>query len=106
TLLYRGPNILRGFDSDVRAHLAGELERRGITVMLGCTHASLEKRAGGLVSVLKNGHQVETDVVMFATGRAPNTKGIGLEAAGVAIDDAGAVVVDQFSRTNVPNIWA
>ena len=63
TLLYRGPNILRGFDSDVRAHLAGELESRGITVMLGCTHASLEKTAGGILSRLNNGHQVETDVV-------------------------------------------
>ena len=106
TLLYRGPNILRGFDNDVRAHLAGELERRGITVILGCHHISIEKTAAGLASHLTSGHTVETEVVMFATGRAPNTKGIGLEAAGVAVDEAGAVVVDEFSRTSVPNIWA
>jgi len=106
TLLYRGPNILRGFDNDVRAHLAGELERRGITVILGCHHDRLEKTDAGIVSHLSSGHTVENDVVMFATGRAPNTKGLGLEAAGVAVDEAGAVVVDQFSRSTVPNIWA
>jgi glutathione reductase (NADPH) len=106
SLLYRGPNILRGFDSDVRAHLAGELERRGITVILGCEHTSLERAESGLISHLSSGHSVETDVVMFATGRAPNTVGLGLEAAGVAVDAAGAVVVDEYSRSSVPNIWA
>jgi glutathione reductase (NADPH) len=106
TLLYRGPNILRGFDADVSAHLAGELERRGITVILGCRHTQLEKTDAGLVSHLTSGHTVENDVVMFATGRAPNTKGIGLEAAGVELMPSGAVKVDEFSRTNVPSIWA
>ena len=106
TLLYRGPNILRGFDNDVRAHLTGELERRGITVIVAAEHTRLEKTDAGLVSHLTNGHAVESDVVMFATGRAPNTKGLGLEAAGVELAPSGAVVVDDFSRTNVPNIWA
>ena len=106
TLLYRGPNILRGFDDDVRAHLAGELERRGIKVILGCMHTSLEKTASGVISHLSSGHAVETDVVMFATGRAPNTKGLGLEAAGVALGARGEVIVDDFSKTNVDNIWA
>ena len=106
TLLYRGPNILRGFDAAVAAHLTGELERRGISVILGCHHTKLEKAATGLVSHLTSGHTVETDVVMFATGRSPNTRGLGLEAAGVAVNDAGAVIVDEFSRSNVPHIWA
>jgi glutathione reductase (NADPH) len=106
TLLYRGANILRGFDDDVRSHLAGELERRGITVILGCSHERIEKTDTGLVSHLSSGHVVETDVVMFATGRSPKTSGLGLEAAGVAVTDSGAVAVDAFSRTNVPNIWA
>jgi len=106
TLLYRGDNILRGFDDDVRAHLTGELERRGITVILGCHHESLEKTPSGVVSHLSSGHAVETDVVLFATGRAPNTQGLGLGAAGVAVDAAGAVVVDEYSRTTAPNIWA
>ncbi len=106
TLLYRGPNILRGFDAAVSRHLTDELERRGMTVILGCRHTSLEKTDRGLVSHLTSGHSVENDVVMFATGRAPNTKGLGLEAAGVELGPEGAVVVDAFSRTNVRNIWA
>ena len=106
TLIYRGPNILRGFDNDVRAHLTGEIERRGIKVILGCEHTRLEKTAGGIVNHLSDGHAVETDVVMFATGRAPNTGGLGLETAGVALNDRGAVVVDDYSKTNVDNIWA
>ena len=106
TLLYRGPNILRGFDNDIRAHLTGELERRGIKVILGCHHTSLEKTAKGIVSKLSSGHEETSDVVLFATGREPYTEGLGLEAAGVALNDRGAVVVDEFSRTNVENIWA
>jgi glutathione reductase (NADPH) len=106
TLVYRGPNILRGFDEDVRAHLAGELERRGITVILGAQHERLEKTEAGLVSRLTTGHAVASDQVLFATGRAPNTRGLGLEAAGVAVNAAGAVVVDAYSRSTVPNIWA
>jgi glutathione reductase (NADPH) len=106
TLIYRGPNILRGFDDDVRTHLAGELTRRGITVILSAQHTRLEKTPAGIVSHLTNGHMVESDVVMFATGRAPNTRGLGLEAAGVAVSEAGAVVVDDFSRTTAANIWA
>ncbi|MEO8926683.1 MAG: glutathione-disulfide reductase [Caulobacteraceae bacterium] len=105
-LIYRGPNILRGFDNDVRAHLAGELERRGIKVILGCEHNALEKTAGGIVSHLSHGADQETDAVMFATGRAPYTANLGLEAAGVAVNARGAVVVDDFSRTHVENIWA
>jgi glutathione reductase (NADPH) len=106
TLAYRGANILRGFDDDVRAHLTGELERRGVKVLLGCHHTAVVKSAGGLVSKLSDGHEVENDEVMFATGRTPNTANIGLDAAGVAVNEKGAVVVDEQSRTNVANIWA
>jgi glutathione reductase (NADPH) len=106
TLLYRGANILRGFDDDVREHLAGEMERRGIKVILGCEHTRLDKTETGIVSHLTSGHAIEQDVVLFATGRAPNTAGLGLDKAGVALNDKGAVVVDPFSRTSVENIWA
>jgi glutathione reductase (NADPH) len=106
TLVYRGANILRGFDDDVRAHLTGEIERRGVKVILGCEHTRLAKTADGIVSHLSNDHEIETDVVMFAIGRAPNTSGLGLEAAGVALNERGAVIVDEFSKTNVANIWA
>ena len=106
TLIYRGPNILRGFDDDVRAHLAGEIEKRGIKVILGCQHASLEKTGTGIVNHLENGMTIETDVVMFATGRVPHVKGLGLDKAGVKIDDNGAICVDEYSNTTADNIWA
>ncbi|MGV9009649.1 glutathione-disulfide reductase [Brevundimonas sp.] len=106
TLIYRGPNILRGFDDDVRAHLAGEIEKRGIKVILGCQHKSLEKTDTGIVNHLENGMTIETDVVMFATGRVPHVKDLGLDKAGVKIDDNGAICVDEFSKTTADNIWA
>ena len=85
TLIYRGPNILRGFDDDVRAHLAGEIEKRGIKVILGCQHEKIEKTDSGLINHLENGMKLETDVVMFATGRVPYVKDLGLENAGVCL---------------------
>ncbi|HVN01263.1 MAG TPA: glutathione-disulfide reductase [Caulobacteraceae bacterium] len=106
TLMYRGANILRGFDNDVRAHLTMEMERRGIKVLLGCEHVSMEKTESGVTSKLTNGHEMTCDVVMYCTGRAPKTAGLGLETAGVALNENGAVVVDAYSKTNVDNIWA
>ena len=106
TLLYRGPNILRGFDDDVRSHLTGELERRGIKVVLGCQHERLEKTDAGIVSTLNNGMTFTTEQVMFATGREPYVEGLGLEAAGVALNERGAVKVDAYSKTSVDSIWA
>ncbi|MDZ4363591.1 glutathione-disulfide reductase [Brevundimonas sp.] len=106
TLIYRGPNILRGFDDDVRAHLAGEIEKRGIKVILGCQHEKLEKTDTGIVNHLENGMTIETDVVMFATGRVPHVKDLGLDTAGVALNDKGAIQVDTYSKTTADNIWA
>ena len=106
TLLYRGPNILRGFDDDVRAHLAGEMEKRGIRVILAAQHTEIRKTGTGLVNVLDNGIECETDVVMFATGRRPYVKGLGLETAGVELNDEGAIKVDEYSKTTADNIWA
>ena len=106
TLVHRGPNILRGFDDDVRAHVAEELEARGVKVLLGARHVRIDKSATGLTSVLADGHTLESDVVMFATGRVPYTEGLGLGTAGVALADNGAIKVDDYSRTNIDNIWA
>ena len=106
TLVHRGPNILRGFDDDVRSHLTEELEKRGIKVLLGTQHTAIAQSAGGLVSKFSDDHEVESDVVMFAIGREPYVEGLGLEAAGVTLTDRGAVVVDDYSRTSVDNIWA
>jgi glutathione reductase (NADPH) len=106
TLVHRGPNILRGFDDDIRSHLTEEMEKRGITVVLGTQHTAIEKTATGLLSRFADGHERESDVVMFCLGREPYVEGLGLEKAGVALTEKGAVKVDEFSRTNVANIWA
>jgi glutathione reductase (NADPH) len=106
TLVYRGANILRGFDDDVRAHLADQIEKRGVRVILGAQHMAIEKTATGLNNKLDIDIEIETDQVMFAVGRRPHVVGLGLEAAGVKLTDGGAVAVDEYSRTNVENIWA
>jgi glutathione reductase (NADPH) len=106
TLVHRGPNVLRGFDDDVRSHLAEEMEKRGIRVVLGAQHTAIEKTAKGLKSTFSDGHERESDVVMFCLGREPYVEGLGLDKAGVTLNDKGAVVVDEFSRTNVETIWA
>jgi glutathione reductase (NADPH) len=106
TLLYRGPNILRGFDDDVRAHLAEQLTKRGLTVVLGAQHERIEKTATGFMNVLTNGMNIETDQVMLALGRRPYVEDLGLETAGVALTPEGAIAVDEYSRTSVPHIWA
>ncbi len=106
TLMYRGPNVLRGFDNDVRSHIEMEMGKRGMKIILGCEHTRLEKVDGGIKSTLTSGHDVETDVVMYATGRNPYTEGLGLETAGVKLVGRGAVAVDDYSKSNVDNIWA
>jgi glutathione reductase (NADPH) len=106
TLMYRGPNVLRGFDNDVRSHIEMEMGKRGMKIVLGCEHTRLEKVDGGIKSTLTSGHEVETDVVMYATGRNPYTEGLGLETAGVKLVSRGAVAVDDYSKSNVDNIWA
>ena len=107
TLIYRGSNLLRGFDEDVRSHLSDEFHKRGLRAALTCEHMSIEKGDDGtLTSHLSNGMTLYSEQVMFATGREPAVAGLGLEAAGVKLNDRGAIAVDEFSRTNVDNIWA
>jgi glutathione reductase (NADPH) len=106
TLVHRGPNVLRGFDDDIRAHIAEEMEKRGIKVILATQHAAIEKTDTGYLSRFTNGHCCESEVVLFALGREPYVQDLGLEAAGVKLAENGAVVVDDYSRTSVENIWA
>jgi glutathione reductase (NADPH) len=107
TVVYRGDNILRGFDEDVRVHLRAEMERQGITILTGCTVESVDKHGRDFTSHLSNGSSVASDQVMFAIGRHPNVGGLGLEKAGVAVNgNNGGIAVDGFSRTSVPNIYA
>ena len=106
TLVYRGSNILRGFDDDVRAHLTREIEKHGIKVMLGCEHTEIVKTENGLLSRFGNGVEIDSDQVMFATGRQPYVQGLGLENAGVELTESGAIKVDDYSKTTADNIWA
>ena len=106
TQIYRGPQILRGFDDDVRDTLAGELVKKGIELRVETLIDRIEKRGSGLVLHLSDGSTHETDLVMAATGRKPNTENLGLTAAGVEVNDKGAVKVDATSRSSQPNIYA
>jgi glutathione reductase (NADPH) len=110
TIAYRGEQILRGFDDDVRHHLHDELMRKELDVRLQCDLRRIERRVDGSLAVTLvtagTRQQLEVDAVLFATGRQPVTAGLGLEAAGVQLDADGAVIVDEYSRSNVPNIHA
>ncbi len=106
TLLHRRAHLLTGFDDDVRQFLANEMGKAGVDVRLNCEVASVTRTADGLVATLARGQQIEADTVLFATGRVPNTQGLGLEAAGVALDERGAIAVDAHYRSSVPSIHA
>jgi glutathione reductase (NADPH) len=106
TLLYRGPKILRGFDEELRDTLTAELLKRGIDVVCNAEIAAIDKGWLHTGVTLKDGSKVETGKVMYATGRAPNTRGLGLEAAGVELGPKGEIKVDPLSRTSVQNIYA
>jgi glutathione reductase (NADPH) len=107
TVVYRGDNVLRGFDEDVRTHVRGEMEKDGITVLTGCTVNRVDKHGKEFTSHLSNGSSIASDQVMFAIGRHPNVANLGLEKAGVAINpNNGGIAVDGFSRSSVPHIYA
>ncbi len=109
TLLYRGDQVLRGFDAEVRDFVAAEMRKKGVDLrtradVLRITSADQE--AGGRVVTLRDGTTLAADTVLFATGRKPNTAGLRLAEAGVALDTNGAVVVDHHFRTNVAGVHA
>lgn len=106
TLLYRGEKILRGFDEDLRDALTEAYEKRGIRVLTGRVISCIEKTAAGLKGHLDDGLVLEADQIMYAIGRAPNTAGLGLDKVGVKRGWNGHVVVDEMSRSSVPNIFA
>ncbi|MEZ2294149.1 glutathione-disulfide reductase [Variovorax sp. RCC_210] len=109
TQLHRRAHLLTGFDDDVRQFVAGEMGKAGVDIRLNSEAASVARNPHGkhaLTVTLARGQQVEADTVLFATGRVPNTQGLGLEAAGVKLDDKGAIAVDAHYRTSVPSIYA
>ncbi|XP_048536821.1 glutathione reductase, cytosolic [Triticum urartu] len=105
-LFYRKELPLRGFDDEMRTVVASNLEGRGIRLHPGTNLTELSKTADGIKVVTDKGDELIADVVLFATGRAPNSNRLNLEAVGVEVDQIGAIKVDEYSRTSVPNIWA
>ncbi|MCU0906800.1 MAG: glutathione-disulfide reductase [Rhodobacteraceae bacterium] len=106
TQFYRGAQILRGFDDECRGHLAGLIRGRGVDLRLGTDVQWIERRADGLRVKASDGMEATFDVVLYATGRKPNSAGLGLEQAGVKLGRSGEVVVDRYSQTTVPSIYA
>ena len=97
---------LRGFDEDLRRRLDEGLVAAGIEIHRGALPVKLEKTASGLAATLQDGARLDVDAALLATGRAPLTQGLGLEAAGVATKENGAIIVDAYSRSNIPSIYA
>lgn len=106
TQLYRGPLFLRGFDDEVRGWLADEMRKKGIDLRFDTNVASIEEVGGRKRATLTDGSVLEADHVFYATGRVPNTANLGLDKAGVELGRNGEIPVDEFSRTNVPNLYA
>ena len=105
-LVYRGEQILRGFDNDIRNHLAVEMKKKGIDIRVNADVASIERSGDGVRVTLEDGTEIGAGQIMFATGRIPNTAGLGLENVGIKTDVKGAVPVNEFSQTSVNNIYA
>jgi glutathione reductase (NADPH) len=105
-LVYRGSKILRGFDEDMRDALTESMEKRGIRIVVNRRFTRIDKRGGELFTFSDHGEVRETDAVMLAIGRHPNTDGMGLEKAGVEIGPRGEVKVDAYSKTSADHIYA
>ena len=106
SLVYRGETVLRGFDDDVRTHVHEELKRKGVKVITSASPKAIVNDDGKLTVTLSNGESVTADKVLFAVGREPHTRGLGLEKAGVKVNDKGAVEVDGYSRSSAMHIFA
>lgn len=106
TQIYRGEQVLRGFDSDIRQHITDEMLKSGIDLRVQSDIASIEKKTDHYLVHLKNNDTVEVDVVMYATGRIPRTEGLGLDKIGVTLGKKGEIKVDENYRTSVPSVFA
>ncbi|MHB8885576.1 MAG: glutathione-disulfide reductase [Methylovirgula sp.] len=106
TLAMRAANILRGFDEDMRNGLRDAMIETGVTFKFGTLPTRIDKTDKGLTVALSDGAVIDVDQVMLATGRDPNTQGLGLEKIGVGLDAIGAIKVDEYSQSTVPSIYA
>ncbi len=106
TLVYRGAKILRGFDNEVRDHLAAEMAVKGVSIKTESDIAAITKTDNGYTVTYQDGSTQDTGLVMYATGRVPMTDGLGLENAGVELGAKGEIKVDAYSKTNIDSIYA
>ncbi|MEO0394200.1 MAG: FAD-dependent oxidoreductase [Pseudomonadota bacterium] len=106
TVIYRGAEVLKDFDHDIRRMLAREMEVAGIKFHLFTTIPQIEKRDDGMIVTLSDGEKLEADEVLFAIGREPLIDGLGLSDVGVKTNDAGAIQVNEEYQTSVPSIYA
>jgi glutathione reductase (NADPH) len=106
TLCHRGHKLLRGFDEDIRDFIVNEMTRKGINVLLNTDIEAIKSKANCFAVRLVDGGKMNSDMVMYATGRTPNSSGFGLEALGVELDNEGAIKVNADYQTNVPSIYA
>ena len=106
TLVYRGKNILRGFDSDISKLITEELKNSKIKLLTETEISSVSKTSDGLLTKLSSGEEVITDEVMYATGRVPATNDLGLKNVGIKIGSLGEIIVDDNNETNIKNIFA
>jgi glutathione reductase (NADPH) len=106
TQLYRGAQVLRGFDEEIRGFIAAEMRKAGVDLRLNADVAAIVKTASGLQVTLQDGSSLEADAVLYATGRVPLVEGLGLEALGIAQKPDGAILVNDHYQTSVPHIYA
>jgi glutathione reductase (NADPH) len=106
TIAIRAERVLRHFDQDVRIALTEEMTARGIEIHAHAHVTRIDKQADGLVATLKEGTKIAADAILYATGRRPNTRDLGLAEAGVTLNKAGSIAVDEAHRTAVPHIYA
>jgi glutathione reductase (NADPH) len=106
TQLYRGAQVLRGFDEEIRGFIAAEMRKAGVDLRLNADVASIVKTAGGLLVTLQDGSSLEADAVLYATGRVPLVAGLGLQALGIAQKPDGAILVNDNYQTSLPHIYA
>jgi glutathione reductase (NADPH) len=106
TQIYRGPLFLRGFDHDVRTFLADEMRKRGIDLQFDTNITAIKKTGDTFLATMTDGTELETNLVMYATGRHPMSADLGLGKVGIALDNKGAIVVNEDYQTSTPSIYA
>jgi len=106
TLCYRGDKLLRGFDEDVRDFVAQKMRKKGIDILFNTQIKVIEKTDSRFIATTDQDQQLEADLVLYATGRSPNSVGLGLETLGVELDAKGAIKVNEGYQTNIPSLYA